>query len=61
MRYFKTAELIAQLKIAKVDGSFPKLRRQLANFDLVLLDEWLRDTLDPNDAREMLDFFDERY
>ena len=61
VRYFKTAELLAQLKMAKLDGSFPKLRRQLAAFDLILLDEWLRDPLNPNDAREFLDFLDQRY
>lgn len=61
VRYFKTAELLSELKFAKVDGSFPKLRKQLAAFDLIILDEWLRDALAPNDAREILDFLDERY
>jgi len=61
VRYFKTAELLSELKFAKVDGSFPKLRKQLAAFDLIILDEWLRDALSPNDAREILDFLDDRY
>ena len=61
VRYFKTAELICQIKFAKVDGSFPKLRKQLASFDLLLLDEWLRDELSTHDAREVLDLLDERY
>lgn len=61
VRYLKTAELICELKFAKADGSFPKFRKQLASFDLVILDEWLRDPLTPNDAREILDFLDERY
>jgi DNA replication protein DnaC len=29
VRYFKTAELLADIKFAKVDGSFPKLRKHL--------------------------------
>lgn len=61
VRYFKTAELLCQLKMAKVDGSFPKLRKQLAAFELVILDEWLRDPLNANEAREILDFLDDRY
>jgi DNA replication protein DnaC len=61
VRYFKTAELLADIKFAKVDGSFPKLRKQLAAFDLIVLDEWLRDALSPNDARDILDFLDDRY
>lgn len=61
VRYFKTADLLAELKLAKVDGSFPKLRKHLATFDLIVLDEWLRDALSPNQAREILDFLDDRY
>jgi DNA replication protein DnaC len=61
VRYFKTADLIAELKLAKLDGSFSKLRKQLATFELLILDEWLRDSLSPNDAREVLDLLDDRY
>ncbi|MBE9080105.1 ATP-binding protein [Romeria aff. gracilis LEGE 07310] len=61
VRYFKTAELICELKFAKADGSFPKFRKHLAALDLVILDEWLRDPLSANDAREILDFLDDRY
>ncbi|MEO1391214.1 MAG: IS21-like element helper ATPase IstB [Cyanobacteria bacterium J06634_6] len=61
VRYFKTANLIAELKFAKADGSFPKFRKHLANFDLLILDEWLRDHLTPNDAREILDLLDDRF
>ena len=61
VRYLKTADLLSELKFAKVDGSFPKLRKHLATFALIILDEWLRDALSPNDARELLDFLDDRY
>ncbi|MEO1148789.1 MAG: IS21-like element helper ATPase IstB [Cyanobacteria bacterium J06638_22] len=61
VRYFKTANLIAELKFAKADGSFPKFRKQLATFNLLILDEWLRDHLTPNDAREILDLLDDRF
>ncbi|MFK8185973.1 MAG: ATP-binding protein [Phormidesmis sp.] len=33
----------------------------LAGFDLIILDEWLRDLLPKPDAREILDFLDDRY
>jgi DNA replication protein DnaC len=61
VRYLKTAELISDLTLAKADGSFPKVRKQLAAFNLVILDEWLRDDLPPQQAREILDFLDDRY
>lgn len=61
VRYLKTAELVSELKLAKADGSFPRLRKRLAGFDLIILDEWLRDPLPKADAREILDFLDDRY
>ena len=61
VRYFKTADLILELKLSKADGSYPKLRRQLAGYDLLVLDEWLRDPLPVQEAREVLDIIDERY
>lgn len=61
VRYLKTAELVSELKMAKADGSFPRLRKRLASFDLVILDEWLRDPPLKADAREILDFLDDRY
>ncbi|MEL6162022.1 MAG: IS21-like element helper ATPase IstB [Cyanobacteria bacterium J06627_32] len=61
VRYLKTAELVTELRLAKADGSFPRLRKRLASFDLVILDEWLRDPLPKTDARDLLDFLDDRY
>ena len=61
VRYLKTADLILELKLAKADGSFPRLRKRLAGFELIILDEWLRDPLPKADARELLDFLDDRY
>lgn len=61
VRYIKTADLVMELKLAKADGSFPRLRKRLAGFELIILDEWLRDPLPKADAREILDFLDDRY
>ncbi|MEO0520924.1 MAG: IS21-like element helper ATPase IstB [Cyanobacteria bacterium P01_A01_bin.116] len=61
VRYLKTAELVMELKLTKADGSFPRLRKRLAGFELIILDEWLRDPLPKADAREILDFLDDRY
>jgi DNA replication protein DnaC len=61
VRYLRSADLLLELKLAKVDGSFPKLQRQLAAFNLVILDDWLRDPLLPQEARDLLDLLDLRY
>jgi DNA replication protein DnaC len=60
-RYFRTADLLLELKLTKADGSFPKWKRQLATFSLLILDDWLRDPLSPEQARDLLDVLDERY
>jgi DNA replication protein DnaC len=61
VRYCKTHELLADLKRAKADGSFSKLRKQLLALDLLIWDEWLRDPLSVPDARLALDLIDDRY
>ena len=61
IRYFKTHELLSLLKLAKADGSFPKLRKQLSRFELIIFDEWLRDSLDVVQARDILELLDDRY
>ncbi len=61
VRYFRTVDLLLELKLAKVDGSFPKFQRQLATFGLLILDDWLRDPLLLSEARDFLDLLDLRY
>lgn len=50
-----------ELRLARADGSFQKLRKQLALYSLLVLDEWLRDPLSIVEAREILDPLDDRF
>ena len=61
VRYFRMTDLLLELKLAKADGSFPKLQRQLATFGLLILDDWLRDPLSISESRDFLDLLDLRY
>jgi DNA replication protein DnaC len=61
VRYLRTTDLLMEVKLAKADGSFPKLQRQLATFGLLILDDWLRDPLPAPEARDLLDLLDLRY
>jgi DNA replication protein DnaC len=61
VRYIKTADLLMELRLARADGSFQKLRKQFALYSLLVLDEWLRDPLSIVDAREVLDLLDDRF
>jgi DNA replication protein DnaC len=59
-RYYRVSRLLAELGIAKADGSYPRLLGRLAKTDLLLLDEWGLVPLSVPDARELLDVIDDR-
>jgi DNA replication protein DnaC len=50
-----------EIRFAKADGSWPKIRAQLRATQVLILDEWLRDPLSTFEARDLLDLLDERY
>lgn len=60
-RYFKMSQLVHTLLLAKADGSYPKLIQSLAKYKLLIIDEWLRDPVSAEQARELLDLLDDRY
>jgi DNA replication protein DnaC len=57
--FIKLRDLITQLLTARADGSFPQMKRQFAKLNLFILDEWMRETLSHNHAREILDLIDD--
>lgn len=59
--YSKTSDLLADAAIARADGSYAKLAVKLSRLALLILDEWLRDPLDEQQARLLLDILDDRY
>jgi len=59
-RYYRVSRLLAELGIAKADGSYPRLLARLAKTDLLIVDEWALVPLSVADARELLDVIDDR-
>ena len=49
------------LKLAQLEGTYPKLVKSLHHADLLILDDWLRDLLTLVDAQFLLDILDDRY
>ncbi len=60
VRYERTSRLLYQLTLAHADGSYPKLLAQLSRFQLLILDDWLRDPLTLAQARDLLEVLDDR-
>ena len=47
--------------LGHADGSYPKLLAALARFDLIIFDDWMRDTLSLAQSQNLLDILDDRY
>jgi DNA replication protein DnaC len=61
VRYVRTSRLLHALELAHADGSFTKMLARLARIQLLILDDWLRDSLSRSQARDLLEFLDDRY
>jgi len=60
-RYLRVPRLLADLTIARGDGTWPKVLAQLAKTDLVILDDWGLATLNAEQRRDLLDILDDRH
>jgi DNA replication protein DnaC len=61
VRYHRISRLLHTLGIARQDGSLTKLLRTLAKTKLLILDDWMRDTITIQNAQDILDVLDDRF
>lgn len=59
--HIKINELLRQILLAHAEGTYPRLVARFSKISLLVIDEWLRNPLSPEQAREILDLIDERY
>ncbi len=60
--YQRLPRLLTELEIARGDGRYPKLMRQLAKVDVLILDDWgLDNGLNDRQRRDLLEILDDRY
>jgi DNA replication protein DnaC len=60
--YQRLPRLLTELEIARGDGRSPKLMRQLAKVDVLVLDDWgLENGLNDRQRRDLLEILDDRY
>jgi len=60
-RYFRMPRFFQTLKLAKLDGSYPRLLKSLTKTDLLIFDDWMRDPISLTDTQDLLDILDDRY
>jgi DNA replication protein DnaC len=61
VRYFQLSRLLEKLKLARADGSYPKLLDQIAKYQLLILDDWLRNHLTETQTTDLLEIVEDRY
>jgi DNA replication protein DnaC len=61
VRYYRISRLLHTLSLARQDGSLTSLLRSLAKTNLLIFDDWMRDTLTLQNAQDILEVLDDRF
>ena len=59
--YQRSSRLFAALALARGDGRYARLMRQLTRVDLLILDDWGPEPLTAEQRRDLLEIVDDRY
>lgn len=59
--YYRLKELLEKLFLAQADGSYRKLINKLASVELLILDDWGLEPLNPTQRSDLLELIDARY
>ena len=61
VRYLHTARFLFTLEHARQDGSYLNFLRAISKSDVLILDDWMRDSIQPSSAQDLLEVFDDRF
>lgn len=61
VRYFRQPRFFQTLKIAQIEGDYPRFIKSLTSMQLLILDDWLRDKPSITETQSLLDILDDRY
>lgn len=59
--YFRFSDFLRELTMSMAEASYPKLAQKIAKRDLLVIDDWLRDPVSPEQARHIIDILDDRF
>ena len=60
-RYFRLSRLLLELTQAKADGSYPKVLKQIAKTQLLLIDDWGLEALTAAQRNDLMEIMDDRH
>lgn len=61
VKYIRLPELLADLTVAKIDGTYKKVLKTYKSVALLIIDEWLLSPLKDTEARDLLEITEGRY
>ena len=61
VRYIRLPDLLSELAIARAEGTYRKIMKQLKQTKLLILDEWLLYQLKEIEAKDLLEIAEARY
>lgn len=61
VRYYRLSRLLLELTQAKADGSYHKQLKQLAKVQLLIIDDWGLEPLQPAHRNDLLEIMDDRH
>ena len=61
VRYVRTSRFLHALAQARQDGSYLAFLRSLNKTEVLILDDWMRDPIQPPAAQDLLEVFDDRF
>lgn len=61
VRYYRLSRLLQELTQAKADGSYTKLLKQLSRTNVLVLDDWGLEPLQPAHRHDLLEILDDRH
>jgi len=61
VRYHRIPRLFQELAMAKADGRYPRLMREMAKADLLILDDWTTALLTDEQRRDLFEITEDRY
>lgn len=61
VRYHRTSRLLHTLTQTREDGSWSQWLRSVARVNLLILDDWMRDTITLQNAQDLLEILDDRF
>jgi len=60
VKYIRIPDLLGELAIARMEGTFAKYKKSIQKVDLLILDEFLLTPLDGDQAKELLEIIEVR-